>query len=216
MLGQAFYSLRDFEKAQAALEKAVELDRNNAKALLMLADVQAARGSLAQAMASAQRAVQQNPRDVRAYAILGVLEDKSGNWQKAEEAYQKAMQIDPAYGLGANNLAFLLLEHGGNVDVALSLAQTARNSLPDSPITADTLAWAYIKKRTYGSAIDLLKKALTQMPNNPDLYYHLGVVYLRKGNAAAAATQFRQVLKLDPGYVKGQEIRKLLPDLDKG
>ena len=64
----------------------------------MLADTQAARGSLAQALATAERAVQQNPRDVRAYAVLGVLEEKSGNWQKAEETYQKAMQIDPNTG----------------------------------------------------------------------------------------------------------------------
>jgi tetratricopeptide (TPR) repeat protein len=144
------------------------------------------------------------------------LQDKSGNWQKAEETYQKALEIDSAYGLGANNLAYLLLEHGGNVDVALSLAETARNSLPESPTTADTLAWAYVQKGTYGSAFDLLKKALVQAPNNPDIYYHLGVLYLRTGNTAVAANMFRQALKLDPKYVKGEEIRKLLADIDKG
>jgi len=215
MLGHAFYGLRDFEKTQAALEKAIEIDHNNVNAFLMLADTQAARGSLAQALASAERAVQQNPRDVRAYAGLGVLEEKSGNWQKAEEAYQKAMQIDPEYGIGANNLACLLLDHGGSVNVALSLAETARRSLPDSPNTADTLAWAYIQIGVYGSAIDLLQEALTQTPNDPTFRYHLGVAYQRTKNPTAAATQFRQVLKLDPGYVKGEEIRKYLEDLSK-
>jgi len=216
MLGQVFYGLPDLDKAQSALEKAVELDRNNVPAFLLLADVQAARGSLDQALASSQRAVQQNPRDVRAYAVLGVLEEKAGDWQKAEEAYQKAMQIDPAYGLGANNLAFLLLEHGGNVDLALSLAQTARNSMPDSPSTADTLAWAYIRKGVYGSAIDLLEKALTQQPNNPMFHYHIGLAYMGMKNHAAAVAQFKQVLKLDPQNAKGDEIRKYLADLSKG
>jgi len=215
MLGQNFYGLRDFEKAQAALEKAVEVDRNNVNAFLMLADTQAARGLLAQALATAERAVQQNPRDVRAHSGLGVMEEKSGNWQKAEEAYQKALQIDPQYGLGANNLAILLLEHGGDVNVALSLAQTARHSLPDSPNTADTLAWANIQVGVYGFAIDLLQKALTQTPNDSTFRYHLGVAYQRMKNPTAAATQFRQVLKLDPGYVKGEEIRKYLADLSK-
>jgi tetratricopeptide (TPR) repeat protein len=215
MLGQAFYGLRDFEKTQATLEKAVELDRNNVNALLMLADTQAARGSLVQALASAEGAVQQNPRDLRGYALLGVLEEKSGNWQKAEETYQKAMLIDPAFGLGANNLASLLLDHGGEVNVALSLAQTARRSMPDSPNTADTLAWAYIQEGVYPSAIDLLQLALTEMPNNPTYRYHLGVAYQRSKNPTAAAVQFRQVLKLDPGYLKGEEIRKYLADLGK-
>jgi Flp pilus assembly protein TadD len=126
------------------------------------------------------------------------------------------MLIDPGFGLGANNLAFLLLEHGGNVDVALTLAQTARSSMPDSPGTADTLAWAYIQKGIYGSAIDLLQKALTLTPDNPNLHYHLGVAYQRMNDAAAAAAQFRLVLKLDPGYVKGREVQKQLAGLGKG
>ena len=87
--------------------------------------------------------------------------------------------------------------------------------MPDSPNTADTLAWAYIQVGVYGSAIDLLQEALTQTPNNPTYRYHLGVAYQRTKNPAAAATQFRQVLKLDPGYVKGEEIRKYLADLSK-
>jgi tetratricopeptide (TPR) repeat protein len=215
MLGQAFNGLRDFEKAQNALEKAVEIDHNNVNALLMLADTQAARGSLAQALATAERAVQQNSRAVQGYAVLGVLEEKAGNWQKAEETYQKVMRIDPGYGVGANNLASLLLDHGGDVKVALSLAQTARHSLPDSPNTADTLAWAYIQTGVYWSAISLLQEALTQTPDNPTYRYHLGVAYQRTKNPAAAAGQFRQVLKLDPGYVKGEEIRKYLADLSK-
>jgi tetratricopeptide (TPR) repeat protein len=144
------------------------------------------------------------------------MEQKSGNWQKAEEAYQKAMQINPAYGLGANNLAFLLLEHGGNLDLALSMAQTARTNLPDSPDTADTLAWAYVQKGVYGSAVDLLQKALKQTPNNPSLHYHLGVAYQRMKNPEAATTEFQRVLKLDPGYVKGPEIREILQNLAKG
>jgi len=215
MLGQTFYGLRDFEKAQAAVEKVVELDPNNVNALLMLADTQTARGSLPQALVSAERAVRQNPRDVRAYSVLGVLEEKAGNWQKAEEAYQKAMQIDPEYGVGANNLACLLLDHGGSVDTALSLAKTARQSMPDSPNTADTLAWAYIQTGVYGSAIDLLQDALAQTPNNATYRYHLGVAYQRTNNPAAAATQFREVLKLDPKNVKGDEIRKYLAGFSK-
>jgi Flp pilus assembly protein TadD len=116
----------------------------------------------------------------------------------------------------ANNLAFLLLDHGGNADLALSLAQTARSKLPDSPTTADTLAWAYIRKGVYGSALTLLEKAVQQAPNVPDYRYHLGVAYQGMNNTAAAAAQFRQVLKMDPSYVKGEEIRKYLANLGRG
>jgi Flp pilus assembly protein TadD len=216
MLGQILSGLRDFEKAESAFEKAVELDHNNLTAFVMLATTQEARGSLPQALASAQRSVQQNPRDVRSYTLLGMFEEKSGDWQKAQEAYQKALQIEPGSPLVANNLAFLLLDHGGNADLALSLAQTARSKLPDSPTTADTLAWAYIRKGVFGSALPLLEKAVQQAPGIPDFRYHLGVAYQHMNNTAAAATQFRQVLKMAPGYVKSEEIRKYLANPGKG
>jgi len=54
----------------------------------------------------------------------------------------------------------VLLQSGGNVDVALSLAQTARRGMPDSPNAADTLGWVYYQKGAYRSAIDLFQEAL--------------------------------------------------------
>lgn len=54
------------------------------------------------------------------------------------------------------------------------------------------------------------------MPNSPTYHYHLGVAYKRNNNPAAAATQFRQVLKLDPAYAKSEEIRKYLAEINTG
>jgi cellulose synthase operon protein C len=45
----------------------------------------------------------------------------------------------------ANQLAYIYLEHGGDVNVALGLAQQAKQKMPDSPNVADTLGWAYYK-----------------------------------------------------------------------
>jgi hypothetical protein len=42
------------------------------------------------------------------------------------------------------------------------------------------------------------------------------VAYQRMNNPAAATTQFQQVLKMDPSYVKSDEIRKYLATLGKG
>ena len=55
------------------------------------------------------------------------------------------------------SLAYRMLQNGENVDVALTLAQTARQGMPNSTSAADTLAWAYYYKGTYGFARDLLK-----------------------------------------------------------
>ena len=41
------------------------------------------------------------------------------------------MQVQTDYPVAANNLAYLMLEHGGDVNAALSLAQIGPRGLPD-------------------------------------------------------------------------------------
>jgi cellulose synthase operon protein C len=217
MLGQALYKEHDLEKAQSALEKAVALDGKNPGTLLLLSETEAARGATAQAIENAQRAIKLSPGDVRGYATLADLEEKSGDWEKAEQTYQQAMNIDPHFGFGAINLAILLLDHGGNADTALSLAEIAHQSYPDSSKAADTLAWAYVAKGGLNNdqrAVGLLQEALNKTPGDPGYLYHLGVAYERMKKPAAAAAQFRQVLKLDPGFEKRDEILKYLASLN--
>ena len=79
-----------------------------------------------------------------------------------------------------------MVETGQNIDVALSLAQIARRAMPDSPSTADTLAWAYYHKGNYTSARDLLEDAVKVNPNDAALHYHLGLTYSKLSNNSDA------------------------------
>jgi hypothetical protein len=63
------------------------------------------------------------------------LEESRGDLGKAEAYYRKSLQIQPKQPVAANNLAYRMLENGENVDVALTLAQTARQAMPNSPST---------------------------------------------------------------------------------
>jgi len=97
-------------------------------------------------------------------AIIGTLEESSGDTRKAEDYYKQALAIQPTQPVASNNLAYLMLMNGENADVALSLAETARRSMPNSTNTADTLAWAYYYKGTYAFARDLLEDAIKVNP----------------------------------------------------
>ena len=209
-------SLKDLEKAESALQKTTELDKNNVNAMLLLGQVQGARGSPEKALANYQRAIQENPRDVRSHLLIGILEDGRGNWQKAQEAYQKALQAQPDNPLAANNLAYSMLEHGGNLDVALSHAQVARRGMPEMIGFADTLAWAFCHKGSYGLAIGLLEEAVKKVPQNPIYHYHLGVAYQKNGNEAQAREHLQRALQLDPKSPKAAEIRQALSALPQG
>jgi tetratricopeptide (TPR) repeat protein len=215
LLGQLLAREKDFEKAEAALQKAVELDNNNVDAFLALGEVQRARGSLDRAAASYQRSIQQNPRDLRGYVLLGYLKETQGDWQKAEELYQKALQVDPENPISANNLAYLMLEHGGNVDVALSLAQVARRGALEIPNVEGTLAWAYYHKAAYRPAIDLLEEAVSKDRRNATLEYHLGLAYQKVGDRARAKQHLQRALEIDAKIAQSDEIRKALAELAK-
>jgi tetratricopeptide (TPR) repeat protein len=105
-----------------------------------------------------------------------------------------------------------MLEHGGNVNVALSLAQTARKGLPNLPNSADTLGWAYYNENVFDSAIGLFQQAITGDPKNPTFHYHLGMTYEKKNDYAMAKKEFNDTLQLSPNYSHADEIRKILSE----
>src|SRR5204863_132750 len=69
--------------------------------------------------------------------------------------------------------------HGGDANLALSLAQTARRGMPKAGATADTLAWASYHVGAYDTARKLLEDAAAQQPGNATYQYHLGLTYLK-------------------------------------
>ena len=125
-------------------------------------------------------------------------------------SYKKALAIQPEQPVAANNLSYLMIETGQNVDVALSLAQIARRAMPDSPNTADTLAWAYYQKGNYDSARDLLEDAAKADPNSASIHYHLGMTYVKLSRNTDAATQLKKAVSLAPNTPTAKDAQKAL------
>ncbi|MGB9105460.1 MAG: tetratricopeptide repeat protein, partial [Terriglobales bacterium] len=213
MLGGLEAQMRDFASAEKHLNKALELDKNNLMAFGLLAQVQVSAGSADKAVATYQNWIQQNPKDVRPYVLLGSVEEMRNNWQQAQKMYQKALEVSPDYPVAANNLAYSMLEHGGNIDTALSLAQVARRGMQESPSAADTLAWAYYHKGAYGLAVDLLQDAIKRSPDNPTYQYHLGLSYLKQNQRARAKEHLQKALQLNPKFNQADDARKTLEGL---
>ena len=89
LLGQVELRNQDSAKAEQAFQKAVDLDKNNVNAFLMLSSVQISRGSVDQAIAGYRSALQSNPRDIRIYVALGSLLETRNQWQEAEDLYTR-------------------------------------------------------------------------------------------------------------------------------
>lgn len=216
LLGTALFdNKKDLSAAEAAFHKAIELDKNNSDALLKLGEVQAAQGSVSQALALYQQSIKDHPREIAFYILAGEMYESQSDWNDAKGMYQKALEIQPDNPLASNNLAYVMLQQGGNVDVALAMAQTARRGMPDSSNAADTLGWAYFQKGVYQSAIDMFQESLRLnekkgAADDPTVHYHLGLAYEKANQPAQARQQLERVLKINPN---NNDARKALSEL---
>ncbi len=213
-----FRNKRDLNGAEADFNKSLELDRNNSDALIKLGQDHAAKGEIDKAVATYQQAIKDHPRAPEFYNLIGALYESKRNWNDARNAYQKALDLKSNDPIASLRLAKILLQSGGDVDAALSLAQAAHRSMPDSPDAADTLGFVYYQKGAYPLALSLFEQALklqqtNHAPDNPDVHYHLGLAYQKTEQPALARQQLERALQINPNYSAAAEIKKQLGSL---
>lgn len=216
LLGTALFNeKKDLPGAEAALRKAIDLDKTNIDALEKLGKVQVQEGNADAALALYEKSIKDNPREPGLFILAGELYDAKGDWDNARNLYQQALTIQPDNPLASNNLAYGMLVHGGNVDMALGLAQTARRGVPESPSFADTLGWAYYQKGIYQTAINQFQEALQLAekhgtPDESTLHYHLGMAYQKANQMQQARQQLEKAVKLSPNNA---DAKKALSEL---
>ena len=216
LLGTALFdALKDTDRAEAAFNKSLELNPNNTDALGKLGRVLVSKGSIDEVIQRYKQEAQRNPREAGFYTLLGELYEMKQDPSTAKQMYQKSLDIRANNPLAANNLAYLMVQTGDNLDTALSLAQIARRGMAESPNAADTLGWVYYQKGSYRSAIDLFEESLklaekAKQLDNPTVHYHLGLAYNKTGEFNLAKQHLQRVLKINPQYRDADDVKKLL------
>jgi len=214
MLGDQLQSQKkDLRGAEAEYKRGSELDKNNIAAFLKMGLVQKERGETDTALQTYLDAAQKNPKETMFYVLAGDVYENKQDWDHARQMYQKVLAQQPDDPVASNNLAYVILQQGGNVDVALAMAQTARRQLPDNPSSADTLGWALYQKHVYGSAIGLFQEAVKKDPENTVYLYHLGMAYAKNGQASLARQQLDRVVRIKPNGSEADDLRKALAEL---
>lgn len=102
------------------------------------------------------------PVMLMAGSIAETLADPDG----AIAAYRRALQLDPKQPLAQNNLAYLLVTKGADLDEARQLAERAVAAVPNDASYYDTLAKVYEKVGKRDRAIATYQKILDLDPTN--------------------------------------------------
>lgn len=201
--------------AESSLKTAINIDPSLTGAQLLLSDLEKYQGNLDEAMSQLSNLARSQPQSVEAQVRMGQIAELKQDWNAAESYYSKALQLAPTNVIAKNNLAWVYAEHGGNLDMALKLAQEAKAADPNDPNISDTLAWILVKKQIYGTAIQLLRNSVQEDPKNASYSYHLGVAYYGAGQKAEAERSLQSALKLQPDFANAADARHLLEAIDK-
>jgi tetratricopeptide (TPR) repeat protein len=205
-------SMGDLSTAEQQLRQAIENDPNYLAAYGMLAGLYISQKRLPDARANLEAVVAKRPAAVGPLTLVGMLWEAEGNTAEAVKRYQKALAIDPRAGVAANNLAFRYAQDGGNLDVALQLAQTAKERLPNAPEIDDTLGWVYYKKNLASMAVPLFEQAVRKQPDNAEFQYHLGVSAVKAGEVTKGRKALEQASQ-GQNPVIAAEAKKALAEL---
>lgn len=154
-----FTAQRNGEAAEAELKRAIEIDDEYLPAYSSYAAILIERNQTDEAVAQYKKIVERKP-SAAIYTLIGMLEDARNNSAEAETNYRRALEIAPDAPIAANNLAWLLAANGGNLDEALTLAQTVVGKNANVAGYYDTLGWVYFRKELFSPAVEQMKKAV--------------------------------------------------------
>ena len=213
LVGQLWVTAKDPAQAERAFKTAIELDSSALAPYLSLAQLYYQTGKVDQSITEYETALSKNPNAPAALMMLGIIHEGRKEYDKATARYEHILKLTPRFAPAANNLAWVIAEQGGNLDVALTHAQTAREQRPEDPHVADTLGWVYYKKNASLLAVSLLKEAADKLPNEPLVHYHLGMAQAKNGDAAAAKHSLQTALKLNHQFTGAEDAKKTIEGL---
>ena len=200
-------------RMNAAYDAARALSQSSSEpeALLLHADMARIFSNCAEANDLYTRAIAINrqrglPEDWRYQYFLASCHVALGDWQSAEAAYLEALDIAPNQPTVLNDLGYLWIERGEQIERAFEMVSTAARLDPDNGNVIDSLGWAHYQMGNYELAVNELERAAALNPGSPTANLHLGDAYWQVGRRLEAGFQWRRAADLNPSPAEVQEI----------
>jgi tetratricopeptide (TPR) repeat protein len=211
--GRTYAVLGNDPQAETAFKKALEVDAQSLGAYEGLGRLYIRAGRLPEAQREFEELAARQSKPASALTMVGMIQQSRNLATEARATYERVLQHDPRAGVAANNLAWLYLENGMDVNLALQLAQTAKAALPKDAEVSDTLGWVYYRKGMFAPAIRELEQAVALNPGEAVPQYHLGLAYAKNGDKVRAKRALEAALKLNPAFEGAEDASKVLSSL---
>lgn len=158
-------------------------------------------GNTSEAASAYSRALQSRPDLAEAAVNLAILREQPGRDPRAAaREYAEMARRYPDDALTRVRLAMLYRE-AGQLDEAWRLAREALQRDPKAPGAHKVMMRVALDRGNADLAELLALRAQKLDPDDPEIIYFLGEGLAQRGDAAAAAAQYRKALALRPSYL---------------
>ncbi len=135
--------------------------------------------------------------------------EASGKKDSTEALYKKIIALEPNNFVALNNLAYILVTNNGDIDLALTYVQKAKQYAPNHPDIDDTLGLIYIKKNQNDNAIRIFRELLAKKPGNVIWRIHMADALFNKGDKLQARKELEEAARNGPSADEKTMIDKL-------
>ena len=211
-----YFAQGEWDRAKAALLKALQLDPNYSKAYDLLIYIYIAANKLPDASSRVNGLLSKQPDDLRLLMLSGMIYDKMNQFTKARDVYEKLLSLQPDFEAALNNLAWLYAENLNQLDKAYDLARKARALEPGAAPIADALGWILYKRADYPQALALLKESAAKLADSPEVQLHLGMALYMMGEMDAAQAALHRAVEAPSEFPGKKDALSRLALLGKG
>jgi putative PEP-CTERM system TPR-repeat lipoprotein len=187
--GDIYMRAKRYEEAAAAYRAGLQKEPGTNLAI-NLYRAHLAKGERDKGMDELRGWLKRNPNDnVARFALASALLD-GGQLDAATQEHEALLANKADNQVVLNNLAWLYDQKGD--PRSIELAEKAYQLAPKSPAIKDTLGWILVRRGDPKRALELLRSASEELPNNAEVQYHYGAALAKGGQN----DQARRVLEL--------------------
>jgi predicted Zn-dependent protease len=197
MAARAYIEARDPIRAEGALTRGLELQRDSPVPYQHLADYYFGVDRAADALAICQRGLERIPDAVDLQLMLAQISAALRRPDDAIGAYDAVLSRRPDLDLARYKLGMLLAsgENAGNSrPKLLEVARELAGDRPSDPLLLDALGWILFRANQLPRGRELLEAAVKGAPEEPTPHFHLAVVYTQQHRTDAAERELKVAL----------------------
>ena len=132
------------------------------------------------------------------FAMANVYHEQ-GDDENTEAWLKKGLELEPDFAPVLNYLGYFYAERGTNLKEAHRLISRALEQEPDNGHYQDSMGWVLFKMGRIEEALNYIKTSLKNLGEHPEVFEHLGDIYISRGERELARQAWSKSLEINSG-----------------